>query len=275
MPPVLFEMLADFGITREALRGFSGHVPAFADNGYPFWVCPGTSCWNTLIGRLPNARANLLDAAEVGLARGAAGYLITDWGDNGHLHPPSVSFPPLAHGAALAWCAASNRDIDVAAFLDREIFQDTTANLSSALEAAGGVYRHTGLRPMNGSPLHAHLIGQGIAALGGFLGTPDAEGLERVIDELGGAAERVGRACPLGEDGELIRRELLQAIRLARHGAWKIAREAGFSCPGTEDLRRDLREAIEEQKECWLQRSRPGGLSDSVARLERTLLTYG
>ena len=25
-------------------------------SGLPFWVCPGTSSWNSLLGRLPNAR---------------------------------------------------------------------------------------------------------------------------------------------------------------------------------------------------------------------------
>jgi hypothetical protein len=39
-------------------------------------------------------------------------------------------------------------------------------------------------------------------------------------------------------------------------------------------LRDDLSEAIEEQFGCWLERSRPGGLKDSLARLERTLAEY-
>ena len=84
-----------------ALRGFEAHVAGFAEAGVPFWVCPGTSSWNSLIGRLDNARGNLLDAAQVGLARGASGYLITDWGDNGHMQPPSVSWP--ARGPPGGW----------------------------------------------------------------------------------------------------------------------------------------------------------------------------
>ena len=42
-------------------------------------------------------------------ARGAPGYLITDWGDNGHLQPPSVSFGPLVYGGAVAWCRERER----------------------------------------------------------------------------------------------------------------------------------------------------------------------
>jgi hypothetical protein len=71
-----------------------------------------------------------------------------------------------------------------------------------------------------------------------------------------------------------VRRELVQAVRLARHGAWRIARRAGFACPSDAELRRDLLECIEEQRSCWLERSRPGGLDDSLALLRRALEDY-
>ena len=54
-----------------------------------------------------------------------------------------------------------------------------------------------------------------------------------------------------------------------------MAREAGFAAPSDAELRRDLADAIAEQRACWLERSRPGGLEDSVARLEKTLASYG
>lgn len=68
-----------------AHSGFTRNAAPFADAGVPFWVAPGTSSWNSLIGRLDNARANLLDAAHRATELGAGGLLITDWGDNGHL----------------------------------------------------------------------------------------------------------------------------------------------------------------------------------------------
>jgi hypothetical protein len=69
-------------------------------------------------------------------------------------------------------------------------------------------------------------------------------------------------------------RELAQAARLARHGAFRIARAAGLPCPEGAELRRDLGDAIAEQRACWALRARPGGLADSVARLEATLAGY-
>jgi len=271
LPEAARETLAEFGLTPESLRGFAGHVPTFADAGLPFWVCPGTSTWNALVGRLPNAKANLCDAAEVGLAHGAGGLLITDWGDNGHLQPPSVSFPPLAYGAAVGWCLESNRGLDLAGALDAFVFDDRAGELGGALEALGALYAGTGLIAVNASPLQTELLTEGAL---GCLGRADAGGVRATLEALDEAAARIGRSRPACADADCVRRELVQAIRLARHGAWRIARAAGFACPSDAELRRDLSEAIEGQRACWLERSRPGGLADSVARLERTLAQY-
>ena len=44
--------------------------------------------------------------------------------------------------------------------------------------------------------------------------------------------------------------------------------------PSLELLRAELDELISEQRACWLARSREGGLSDSLRRLERARLEY-
>ena len=271
LDPGLGSRLAEFGTTAETLAGFSGQVGAFADSGLPFWVCPGTSTWNSLLGRLPNARGNLADAAEVGLARGASGYLITDWGDNGHLQPLAVSIPPLAYGAAVAWCLEANRDLELAPLLDALLFDDAAGELGSALERVGGAYARTGLRAANASPLQSAL------GAGGVLdswGEASQSGVEATLALLADATASVERARPACADGEILCRELRAAIRLARHGAWRIARGAGFRCPSDAELRADLEQAIAEQRACWLLRSRPGGLDDSVARLAGALAEY-
>jgi hypothetical protein len=271
LPDELLALLAEFGVDRAGLAGFAAHVDAFARSGLPFWVCPGTSSWNSLLGRLPNARGNLLDAAETGLARGASGYLITDWGDNGHMQPPSVSLAPLAYGAALAWGLAANRDLPLADALDAFVFEDEAGVLGGALATLGGLYAETGKLGLNGSPLFTELVPDRLL---GALGAADPAATRGVIERLDAAIADLARARPGVPDGALIVRELEQAARLARHGAFRIARGAGFPCPADAELRRDLAEAIAEQRACWLLRSRPGGLSDSVARLEATLATY-
>ena len=263
--------LAEFGFTPDSLGGFAGQVSVFAEANFPFWVCPGTSTWNALIGRLDNARANLRDAARVGRESGAGGFLITDWGDNGHLQPPAVSVPPLVYGAAVSWCEESNRDLDLAAVVDRFVFEDRAGVLGGVLEDLGALYQGTGLIGINASPLQTALVGGGVPP---SVGQADASGVRATLEGLERASAGIARSRPVCRDGELVCRELLQAIRLARHGAWRIARSAGFGCPSDRELRKDLAEAIEEQRGCWLERSRPGGLNDSLARLETTLARY-
>ncbi|MDH5307928.1 MAG: hypothetical protein OEW02_12155 [Myxococcales bacterium] len=258
-------VLARFGFTA---AGFAEQVPVYAEADFPYWVCPGTSAWNSLVGRLPNARANLLDAARMGLANGARGYLITDWGDNGHLQPPSVSFAPLVYGAAVAWCEARNRDLETAWVLDALVFEDAAGALGAVLEQIGAAYAQTGQSGVNASPLHIALLPQG--ALPAF-GEASERGTRGVLDVFEDALAALARARPRCADAAIVRSELAQAIRLARHGAWRQRRAAGFPGPGAAALRRDLAEAIEAQRACWLERSRPGGLADSVARLEATL----
>jgi hexosaminidase len=271
LPDALRPALAELGVTERAFRGFATQAEAFADAGMPFWVCPGTSTWNALLGRWSNARENLRDAAASGLARGARGFLITDWGDNGHLQPPSASWLPLAYGAALAWCGAANRELAMAPLLDAFVFRDATRTLGSLAASLAEAYQGTGKRCVNGSPLFTELVRGGM--LGSF-GEPDPERLAATTAQLGAALEALPRARCAGADGALAPRELAVAARLARHGAWRIARSAGLPAPATAELRRDLAEAIAEQRSAWLARSRPGGLADALARLERTLASY-
>jgi len=83
---------------------------AFQASGITFDVCPGTSSWCSFAGRWTHAKQNLLQSAKNGLQHGARGYLITDWGDQGHIQPPEASTLQAAWGAGLAWCVQSNQN---------------------------------------------------------------------------------------------------------------------------------------------------------------------
>ncbi|MGH9274038.1 MAG: glycoside hydrolase family 20 zincin-like fold domain-containing protein [Acidimicrobiales bacterium] len=257
--PALAEHLAKLGIDPSDHDGFAANVAPLADHGQDFWVVPGTSSWNSLVGRIDNAKANLIDAAEVGRARGASGYVITDWGDNGHLQPPSVSFGPLVFGGAVSWSLAANHALDLDAVLDRYVFEDAQGVLGGALDALGRVWRGTGRRAFNASPLQAALLPhQGHLATG----KPDPAKVHDVIDQIDTAVGAIERSAPACVDGDLVRHELVTAARLARLGAQQLI---GTFKPA------DLEAVIDDQRTAWLARSRPGGLRDSLAHLETTI----
>jgi hexosaminidase len=266
LPADVLRTLADYGVPPETLRGFAARVRPFAENSVPFYVCPGTSSWNSLVGRWSNARGNLLDAAECGLRSGACGYLITDWGDNGHLQPGVVSLPPLLYGAAVSWCLETNRDLDVECALSEVLLRDPTGELATALIELGELYAATGLRALNASPLFLALQAPLHAPLRAWGETSSAR-LERVhgaLDEVHGNLER---ARPDTDDGDRMCRELAQAARLTRHGAWRLGLSALGEGPTPGELALDLEACVVEQRAVWLARSRPGGLEDSLAKL--------
>jgi len=257
-PAGLAEFLERMGVDLDPSGGFSRLTSGWASSGRPFWVAPGTSSWNSLVGRIDNATANLLDAARAGLADGASGFLITDWGDGGHLQPPSVSFGPLVYGGAVSWCASTNADLDVAAVLDRFVFD---GSLGGVLDRVGRVWGQTGQRALNGSPLDAALSGGGTSMV---LGRPDADAVAAVVGVLDAALGTIAAATPACADGPLVQAELAVAVRLARVGAWRLLEQAGVPTgPWPEELA-SLRDAY---RAAWLARSRPGGLADSAARL--------
>ena len=264
---------------REALRqldvdpaaGFRPHVEPLAGIEMPYWVAPGVSTWNSLVGRIDNATGNLRDAAELGLEFGAGGYLITDWGDNGHHQPPSVSWAPVLYGGAVSWCLETNRDLDVAAVTDEHVFGDRTGKLGGALERLGLVWRSCGQLAFNGSPLFRALVARSTMSFGEI----DAAKCRQTVDVIDGALADVAASAPSCADGGIVKRELTAASRLARHGVWRMLLKADASAAPTVDmLRTDLAEAIELQRAAWLERSRPGGLADSLERLERTGAEY-
>jgi len=137
----------------EADHPFEREAALFAKSKIPFYVCPGTSTWMTLIGKHDNAFINLRRAAAAGRKHGAIGYLITDWGDGGHPQPLTVSWPLMLAGAALSWCGQSFQEKLLTPVLSRDLFQDRTQLLAKTVLALGTVHRKLKFTALNETPL--------------------------------------------------------------------------------------------------------------------------
>jgi len=85
-------------------------VRQFAASGRDFWVCPGTSSWNTLFPRIDNSNANIRTLARLGAEHGASGLLNTDWGDNGHYQPIGQCWYGYVFGLEQAWTGGTTPD---------------------------------------------------------------------------------------------------------------------------------------------------------------------
>lgn len=139
----------------EANHPFEREAALFAKSNIPFFVCPGTSTWMTLIGKHDNALTNLRLAAKAGRKHGAIGYLITDWGDGGHPQPLAVSWLPFVAGAGFAWCEKSFKESSLLPVLSRDVFQDSTGHVAKAAYALGLAHQNLHFSEPNLTPLGA------------------------------------------------------------------------------------------------------------------------
>lgn len=250
----------------EAGHPFAEHGEAFARSGRCFYVCPGTSSWNAFAGRVDNALENLRQAARHGRAHGAAGYLVTDWGDRGHLQPLPVSYPGFLAGAAFAWHVDDALDLPRlnAALVDQF---ELDPDLAEILLELGLVYRTCGAAPINGSALFflywfidKDLTFERLAGL-------TASGLEQTLTQLAALSPRL-EPRPEAPAMAQVRAELTWVRDMlawcARLGLARFA--AGPDQPAkaiAPDLRQTLRQELEtlcqRRHPLWLARNRPGG----------------
>jgi hypothetical protein len=61
---------------------------------------------------------------------------------------------------------------------------------------------------------------------------------------------------------------------MLRHACWRALLAIGSSIKNAAELKSDLQEILTLYPEIWLKRNRPGGLPDSLARLEILLKDY-
>ncbi len=135
----------------EANHPFEREAAQFAKAEIPFYVCPGTSTWQTLVGKHDNALANLKAAATAGKKFGAMGFLITDWGDGGHPQPLAVSWPMFAAGATLAWNSKGFDEGKLIPVLSRDIFGKS--KIADAAVDLGFLHKKLGIKAPNETPL--------------------------------------------------------------------------------------------------------------------------
>ena len=276
--PELLSRLPD-GVTvcewgYEDWHPFAARTEVLAGAGRPFWVCPGTSSWLTLLGRVPNMQGNCAAAAAAADNQGAAGYLTTDWGDLGHLQYLPVSEPGFAYAAAVSWCLESNRDIDLAEALDVHCFDDPARELAAATLRLGEAYKLVAASVPNMSVLVMHLYWPQIQLGRTFNEGMTAADLSTVEASLDDAAAGLSRARPRRADGHLVVEELETAATLVallcRDGRARLASDGWLgSVPEAtrHGLAAELEPLVESHRRLWLARNRPGGLPDSVAWL--------
>ncbi|MBD3346138.1 MAG: family 20 glycosylhydrolase [Chitinivibrionales bacterium] len=255
--------------------GYEGNHPfnregaRFSNAGLDFYVCPGTSSWNSLTGRTANCLKNCANAARNGKKHGASGYLITDWGDHGHHQYWPISFIGLFAGAAYSWCYRSNAKADIVAAVNEIKVRDTTGRTGKLLYDLGSVLELLPVRMRNKTVFNTLLFAKP-GDLEAILRRISKGDLKKSIRKFDTLEKKIPSIKPEIPDASLIRQELTNAIRMARFGAKRGLIALGEPAD-TKELRRELKNIIAQHKKLWLKRNRPGGLEESAGKLEKVL----
>jgi hypothetical protein len=261
----------------EADHPFDAHAAHFAVAGVPFYLCPGTSSWNSIAGRTENALGNLRNAAAAAGKHGAVGYLITDWGDNGHWQPLAVSLLPFAYGAGLAWNGPESEPVageaNAAAALNRFVFGDADNRLAQLAAELGRVDELLGLSIHNSAALF-QILQPAYGTLEHFMAEAGVDAAT-MRSRLAAAQARLlalhdditalSPSLPMGEQGG---RELLWAAEMLLHacarGLWLLdGRDPAAAAPLADEADR-LIATFDEQ---WHAHHRHGGFADAHRRL--------
>jgi hypothetical protein len=283
--PELVDRLPD-GVTvcewgYEDWHPFAARGSALAAAGRPFWACPGTSSWLSILGRLTNAMGNCASAAAAAQAHGGSGLLVTDWGDMGHLQYLPVSEPVLAYAAAVSWCLDTNRDLDLRAALDVHVFDDPAGEVGGAVMALGDLHRAVTPQFSNLSTLVTHLYFPQLQLDRGFTAGITGGELAGVEERLADVSATLDRARLRRPDGALVVDELRNAAALVallcRDGRARLEADgwlASVPARRREGLAAALAPIIDTHRHLWLARNRAGGLDDSCAWLENLRRAY-
>jgi hypothetical protein len=265
----------------EADHAFAEDVRHFAEAGLDFYVCPGTSSWNSLAGRTENTLENLMSAARNGHAAGAKGLLITDWGDHGHPQPMPVSYLGFLAGAGVAWNHRTDlKTVDLPKLLDLHVFRDAAGAVGHVAYQLGNVYRLPGPQPWNASALFLLLYFPERPLSHETLRGLSREGLAETLGAIDGATEALSRARMDRLDGALIVEELswtAAMLRLAAHlGFARLTLDPDAPVRALpsglrHELAADLQRLIAQHQRQWLARNRRGELADSVRRMSDLL----
>ena len=230
----------------EGNHPFMDEAAKFRAAGLDFYVCPGTSSWNSLAGRVENMRENLEAAERAGRQFGAKGYMVTDWGDGGHWQPLAASLPGLILGGTFAL----------------EGPKASRMNLEDALNGIMGV------------PLGGTLLRLGVLYLRGGALRANASELYRILANDHGYSRHPGLTEPiLHEISSLAQGCRMQAEKYASRGdVWAqeivyMANLVDTACHRRDEGR--IRALREEHGRVWRLRNREGGLMDSLSKLPR------
>jgi hypothetical protein len=248
----------------------ASHCIDFQRAGIEYYVCPSCNTHGALTGRMDVTTFNIRTSAELAVEYGAEGYLLTDWGDGGHLNFISTSYVGIAWGAAMSWRPLENEHLDMYAAIDAHMYRDRAGKATEFTLKAGHFFLLEGEQPQDNTTLTHRFMMTGLKWRHLCKGLTRAafDDMVTYFDNLRPLVDQMDFAT---EEGELIKREftlsldaccLLQNVGLFYVGVptddAALRREALLA------LKAGIPAIVERTEDLWMIRNRRSYLAESV-----------
>ena len=245
----------------EGNHPFAREAEHVAKQKIPFYVCPGTSSWNSLIGRTQNMRRNIASAARQGHKYNAEGLLVTDWGDHGHHQYLPISYPGFAVGACESWRTGSSQRLGLAELVNRFFIGESDNSTAATIIELGQVLE-LATSPLRNATIFNRLLFWQMKhepSTTKHLETSQLVACEQALKAL--------LARPQATD-PILAAELRNAIAMAIHSLHRLLYFRREPLPRRQ-LRAEIKALCGEHSRLWLARNRAGGLDESLGHLQK------
>lgn len=205
----------------------------YQKHGVRYYVCPSCHTHCSFTGRTELMQNNIRIMAEAGRENGAAGFLLTDWGDGGHAQFWVSSIVPIALGGQYAWNVGEKQDgenfkkeyiYSAEAFADQYFFGGES--VAHILSCMGNYYLSETERKHNGTGAYDTFFRTFDTAQSGTTVYDDAFYCERVIGWL----QHWKKELETKNIDGFLKREALENCNMALLGAeFGIVRKEGRS----------------------------------------------
>ncbi len=241
-----------------------------------FYLCTGTSSWNSIASRWSIARTNCCNAVSAAIEYGARGSMLTDWGDNGHWQQLPTSFPALVLFANLSWNGSDLADSAITQWLSQHVFSDpghaeALIELSKIASSNHFLCMNATIPAVSIMPdlWPYYTLWDGKRAR--FDLSPEIATVESIIAKLA-TGDLDGWGRDISWTAELLHHALqhLQVLEGMKAESWEEIRNH----PEGRILQQRLERLIIEYGSLWELRSRPGGMSTSIQRFLDLLEHY-
>jgi len=267
---------------------FMEHAETLASMNVRFMLAPGTCSWNSITGRTQDMLETIHQSTTAAIRYRGLGVLLTDWGDNGHVQPATISLPAIVYGGIELWSAPSGAYRLMVDYLNDVVFEDASQQMAEILLDLGRYARHHPDYHHNATPIADAFMaayaatqtptpGATYLAMLAAHAWAEPKRYQNLILDISNIEKRLKTVKLSGHENKARLIELKEAIELLKTFIMSIAVAGPRWSPAkkkalVKDLMKQWPKRIANHQKIWKSHNRPEGLQDSLSGLQMIAL---